>query len=247
MRQFSLILLGVLLHTVVFAQDFKLFSPGREQLFRTTGDLFYMLHIDSVKVQNPGESRYYNYKYGHDIFDTLRFCDNLSTDSWLGKYAVSKANGSYLFYNKEGDSLLIHTDTTYGVWRFGTLTGQNFAEAFFDKSQSNDTLLVIGFQAKSKMGDPIDHPVNKEQIIIGKQNGFLRTIDFYSFPEKCYSLVLSGSTDPAEGLTDFRSDEIYDYEVGDIFHRKQEDIFYSLFVPCCRLSFRNLSPTAHLC
>ncbi len=224
MKELILCLLTLFSLPSTNAQHFKLFVEGKQHSFQTDNGSIHINSFDSVRVYGA-DKWIYNYKYNQDLILGYTPCNNLLLNSWLGNYFIEKQNGSYIFFNHDNDSILIQTDTSKGPWKLMNI-GANFIQASFNKQKNNDSTIFINFQAKDTNGLNINHPINNQEIIISKFNGILKALDFYHLPNT-YVYNNVGSTNPNNGITNLKTDSIYNYNVGDVFHTYYEGEFWS--------------------
>ncbi len=99
-----------------------------------------------------------------------------------------------------------------------------------------DSVKTIGLQAYTRKMIPKDHAVNNMTIRISKHYGFIRTLNFFLFPDipfgfhneilEEYNLI--GLSEPQTGIQNLTWFEVYDFQVGDEIHQSS----YSDFSMC---------------
>jgi hypothetical protein len=171
------------------------------------------IRIDSVKL--TGDYKFYkNFTTVRDVADP---CVDLNGPSWIGSGVFAK-NGLNIFLNDENDSIKIITNATLGqswvLYRFPN--GDYFNATLTNKSLESfcgiyDSVKSITIQCKNSANQNISHDLNGFIFKISKQNGLIRLLEFYDFPNN--SIVYYLSMDHILSTA-----EVYDWEVGDEFH-----------------------------
>ncbi|MBN1416914.1 MAG: T9SS type A sorting domain-containing protein [Bacteroidales bacterium] len=152
--------------------------------------------------------------------------------SWMGEKVVVNDSMS-LFYNMKKEEIAIKTDALLNEsWAAYHLSDSTTIMAtVFDTSATSfigqqDKVKKIRFQAYNKHMVPKEHPVNNMSITISENYGFIKTLNFYLFPElesylppyrlEEYDLV--GLSEPRLGIQNLTSFDIYDFQAGDEIH-----------------------------
>ena len=92
-----------------------------------------------------------------------------------------------------------------------------------------DSVKTIGFQVYDKQMNPLSHDLNKKTIMISKQYGAVRILNFYQFPDifqlnygywgrglTTYKLV--GLSTPQLGVQNLSWFDVFDFQPGDEIH-----------------------------
>jgi hypothetical protein len=149
-----------------------------------------VIYTDSIKTIGT-DKYYYFYKTVKTPFPYMNnnnSCLDTFSASWMGKYSINKSNGDELYFNFNGDTILIRTqavlnDTwkiakdTNGIEIWVTFTQLNYS--IIDSQQ--DTIKIITLQAYSS-GLPIAHFYNNKQLKLSKNHGFLTAFEWDFFP-----------------------------------------------------------------
>ncbi len=217
---------------IAFAQDYQCIKDDATYFY--SNDLFFKaISIDSV-VDAVDSLIYYNYPTITD--DPVGDCYSRFGPSWIGRYVSVKQGGEHIFYNKFYQPISIHTlyDTSE-FWTSFVFENGNFIRATVQEIQEmellgiTDTVKKISFQTYDTSGDSINYPVNGKYILLSKNNGLIRTINFKYFPnlwgghistEYCSEYNLCGISDPEVGKQNLTVAQVYNYEVGDEIHNK---------------------------
>lgn len=219
-------------HTVLSQQ------PHDYQLFRQDATYFYHqsdewdgaivgIRLDSV-VETPDGTEWFNH---HSIQDVntdpfAGWCYHPNGPSWMGYKLLVKPNGDNLLYgiNKDDmaniffDTILIKTNATPGdSWEY-LHAGSNIGSGALATITRIDTMTFFGITDSIKVID-----LGEDSIILSKDHGLVRTLNFRDyFPDSFYSsyeLAGISTTDSIIGRRLLTYGEIYDYEIGDVFHR----------------------------
>src|SRR6056297_1469149 len=137
-RSLTTVLIFILLYHSLSGQNYSSVLTGEIQLYEPTQNLvirelpaakyIHGVRTDSVQVE------------GNDtiiIFQKEMTClDNLNPDeciwgySWLGNKLIKRSSGDELFFNYDGDTLLIQTHAELNdSWRFWTADDSSYIEA----------------------------------------------------------------------------------------------------------------------
>lgn len=218
---------------MAFSQDYQCIKEDVTYFY--SNDIFFKaISIDSV-VSAGDSIVYYNYPTITDdyIYD---WCFGRIGPSWIGRYISEKQDGEHVFYNKFNNPVSIQTlYNTNEYWTSFVFENGNYVRATVLEIEEmeflgiTDTVKKISFQAHDIDGDSIDYPVNGKYILLSKNNGLVRTINFKYFPnlwgghittEHCSEYYLCGMREPEVGIQNLTAARIFDYEVGDEIHNK---------------------------
>jgi hypothetical protein len=185
----------ILLIDVCFcnAQNYQCLQGGVKHYFTNGNGYLRGIRIDSVKTF-PDSTIYYPFHTergpwiiglggaGFVPVDT-------SGGSWLGKKVKQLNDGTFLFDNLWGDTVIIKTQASIGdSWTFCRDSSSLYYEA---SVTAIDTLTVLGFpdsvkkiliRATNGSGIVRTDPVDSSLIILSKNNGFVQVVDLYTFP-----------------------------------------------------------------
>ena len=230
----QLIGLSILVFTmqIVFAQNYQCIKDDANYYY-TNNTFFKAISIDSVVI--AGDSIiYYNYPTITD--DPVGDCYSRFGPSWIGRYVTVKPNGENIFCNKYLEPISIHTIKDTGeYWTCYTFDNGNYMQATMAEIQEMeflgliDSVKKITLQAYNPNGDSIAYPLNDKYLLLSKNYGLIRTINFKYFPnhygglisyEYCSEYNLCGINEPEVGKQNLTAARVYNYEVGDEIHNK---------------------------
>ncbi|MCK9399190.1 MAG: T9SS type A sorting domain-containing protein [Bacteroidales bacterium] len=220
-------------------------QPQDYQCFRQDAVYFYhqleswnpsvvALRLDSSVVTEEGTEWYNHQAIFRYFYDEYDWCFQPDGPSWMGLKLLVKPNGDNLLYGLCDDSgwpyhiidtLLVKTSAMPGdSWCFIDI-GVIFGSDTMATVTRYDTMSFMGFTDSVKV---IDFGI--DSLILSKNHGLVRTFNFRDFfPYETYDTYeLTGITTPdtviGTGLMTYG--EVYDYEIGDIFHRSSEVYSY---------------------
>jgi hypothetical protein len=215
----------------IFSQDYQCIRDNATY-FYSDGTNIKAIQIDSV-VTSPEGLIYFNYP-------TLGPTDNSECltrfgPSWIGRKVIVKPDGDNIFYNKNDSSITLKTLNNPGeYWTCFHFANGNYIRANVTELQEmeflglTDTVKKITFQAYDAGGATINHSINEKYILLSKNYGLIRAINFKVFPdlaefifynEYCTEFTLAGISTPAIGLQNLTAAMVYDFNVGDEIHK----------------------------
>lgn len=182
---------------------------------------------DGVYYKNHSETHDNNYSNFH-FFDD---CVSPSKLSWIGNDVFLREDGYNIFFNRQHDSIFINTqaqqDESFVFYNFpdgsyflATISDHNFL-SFLDISDSAKT---ISLQFYNSDNQPEFSPLNEKEIIITKNYGFYKTLNFRDFPdfgEETFQVtehILYGHENIDSSFRKLKFRDIYDFEIGDKYH-----------------------------
>lgn len=190
MRKTLALLAFLLISSETFAQNWNPITPGVRHYFTSVNGYLKGMEIDSVS--SYGSDLHY-YPYLRRQYDCGGwYIGNMFPDtigSWLGRTVVKKTDGTFLFPNHWGDSILIKTLASTGdSWVF---YHDNSSKYYTAEVTSVDTMTILGSIDSVKRillhtyvnGNlaPSDSFDNTE-IVLSKAHGFETIIELYYFP-----------------------------------------------------------------
>jgi hypothetical protein len=220
-------------YTSLQKNDVYLFEPTLEMQIRELPSAKYIHGVRTDSV----------YIVGNDtilIFQSEMTClDNLNPDeciwgySWLGNKLIKRSSGDELFFNYDGDTLLIQTHAELNdSWRFWTADDSSYIEAKLVSIrkesflEETDTVKTISLAHFNKEGTLFQH-IQYDSIKLSKNYGLLTCYNFRDFPSNdrnmpVVSFKLIGTTRKQTGFQLFTKADVYDFEIGDEFHVDRE-------------------------
>ena len=233
MKKGILFSLSLLVWFLTFSQDYQCIRDDGEYYF-TDGIDIKVISIDSVILNSTGDTTtYYNFPV-LGKFDTA-YCFTINWPSWIGRVEMN-SNGDFYFYNIDGKFCLINALANEGEYWicYEYFTGF-FIRAMVSEIQEmeflgiSDSVKKITFQLMDSMGNIYPHPINEMYLLLSKNYGFIRTVNFKVFPdlidytwgEQCHEFELSGISNPSTGKQNLTKEQIFNLDVGDEYHTKR--------------------------
>ena len=209
-------------------QNYQTVNSKRIVYFDNQNKNIKCIRIDSVKIQT--DSILFPFT---EIQKLDNYCYSPRVASWIGKKIIIKENGLNEFINKMGDTITIHTNAPIGdKWIAFQIKDSLIVEA---SVVNHDTLTFLGlidsvktirFQTFDKKMNPLVEDLNHMEIKISKNYGFVKTLNFYLFPNfkidyptgqfEEYNLI--GLSNPEIGIRNLTWFEINDFQIGDEMH-----------------------------
>jgi hypothetical protein len=223
------------------AQNFSVVKANRSVMFNCNNSIR-GIKFDSIRVSGIDTIFYSSIKNG---LDTGSSCPYMIHPGLLGDSILIKSNGDNIFFNNNGEALLIKTNSVIGDnWVFYQFANGDYFEATLtDKSyetllQTSDSVKTFTITLKDNGGLPKTHTLNSAQLKISKQYGLVESFNLTGFPVAnpyMYSYFpwvsnfnIAGINSPAIGVQDVTEKDIFDFNVGDIFVTKNVDAnFYA--------------------
>jgi hypothetical protein len=215
----------------VFSQDYQCIRDNATY-FYSDGTNIKAILIDSVVVTAEGHD-YYNYPAMS--YNTSTGCFSTEGPSWIGRKVIVEPDGDNIFTNKNNKSITIKTAQNLGdFWNCYQFDDGNYIIATIVELQEMgflglyDTVKKISFQAFNSGGIPMAHSINQKYLLLSKNYGLIRTINFKVFPdlaefifynEYCTEFTLVGISNPVIGLQNLTAAMVYDFNVDDEIHK----------------------------
>ncbi|HYD22913.1 MAG TPA: T9SS type A sorting domain-containing protein [Flavipsychrobacter sp.] len=222
-----------------FSQAYNPFTPGGNRYFMNAQGYVRGMRIDSVS--SIGNSLIYHpYRSPRGEYG-IAFIVSTPLDpngaSWLGKNVIKRPDGTFLFDNFSGDTVVIRTQCEVGdSWVFRAYAS---SQGYIATCVSKDTMTILGTLDSVKTvritTTNTNDPVNNFEFVLSKQHGFYKVFDLYTFPypvpdinEGTYpdifmDICTGGQASAANSiftLTDFHIPsyaELHDWQPGDKF------------------------------
>jgi len=240
-------ILLLLLPAIVLGQNYQTIQPELEVYFepdtliQNPMDLFVyegvlLRSLYMMPAGTAGEGSYYasfNEIHNDDYSSPHWFgeCVDSAKLSWIGNYVLIKDNGMNVFFNRENDSIYIHTLAALnesflfyaysdGSHFLATVTAHENME-FLGITVNVKTLTLQLYDAGNT---PVNSPLNGTEIMLTENFGFYKTINFRDFPEfvgSSFSVVgrtLFGHGNIENSFHKMTMRDVYDFEVGDLYH-----------------------------
>ncbi len=232
-KYFTWILLG-LLSFPMNAQNYQNICSEGETYFGKYTHYLLSFRNDSIEhIQgSAGDSIIWSFPTIQNLTGNPT-CYDINFGSILGRKIIKKADGTFIFFNLNEDSIVIQSQATLNQsWKCVNLSGGNYILATITGIQSDtiigvaDSIKVITLQAKDSVGQIIPHDFNGKQIKLSKSYGFIQVYQIVKFPEDTACYYFEGKTSPSIGYQDFSFHECYDFDIGDEFHYDNSSNFH---------------------
>jgi len=206
------------------AQNYENICTPGTTFYRNPGNGFMAFRRDSVIPAGNNDTIFISYRA---IRDTTGWADCMDTTngSVLGRKIVKNHSGWFYFFNEPGDTVKINSQASLNQsWKFCMLPGNAYIEARVTSVVPDsvlgltDQVKVITFQAKDAANNNIAHNLNQKSIRLSQHYGLSKMLDVYSIPNDTNFLTLAGKTIPPLGIQDLTWQDIYNFEVGDVFN-----------------------------
>lgn len=249
-------LLLTLLPALCFSQNFQTVQPNVEIYFEPDSGIYVPLDFINMNslfertialralrltvTDTAGEWIYLkNFSEIHDegyiIYHEFENCVSPTKPSWIGNQVLIKDNGFNVFFNRQNDSIFINTQAQLnesfvfynypdGSYFLATIG----AEEIISFLGISDTAKTIILQLYTSDNQPATSLLNEKELIISKNYGFYKTLNFRDFPEfgtwtfQVREHILYGHENIVEGFKKMALKDIYDFEVGDEYHYKKD-------------------------
>ena len=258
-KKLLLLMVAMVWGSAVFGQQYSTVYSGKISYFEDSLHNVKCVRIDSVQYET--DSILYPYS---TIRNRGYNCYTPAGPLWIGEKVIIKADGRNIFFNEENDTVLIKTgavlNESWVAYHFpasGTVVATVVAWDNMTFLGLTDSVKTIAFQAYGTDMAPVDNLVNGMVLEISKNYGFVKAMDFYSFPDiyddnyiwghenKQYDLI--GLSDPAVGVQNLTKLAIYDFQEGDELHimSTSVDYFYDPHQLTDKVIYQYLSRADH--
>lgn len=235
MKNYYLFLLFILIKSyVASAQNYSPIVSGNTSLFEDNSTYLAALHIDSTTSDAKGTAYHFLktwQPYGSGCLD-------YHNATWPGAKCI-KNNNTYYFFNVNLDTIYFESLTEVNdSWIFYKYTNGDYIEATVTaKDQKKflgltDSVKTISLQRKDLNGNNLYSNMNGSFLEISKYYGFTDVLGFSTFPNLSAPLPnthgrlkLVGLTSPQVGTQLITSNDIFNYDIGDVFH--YDSLYYS--------------------
>lgn len=182
----ALLILFTLIYGVSNAQNYQCLQNGVTRFFTNNNGYLRAIQIRAVNTY-PDSILYFPF---HTPRGSNPYALDTNGGCWLGKKVKQLNDGTFLFDNNWSDSAVtIQTQAYVGdSWVFYHDTGSLYYEA---EVTSADTMTILGIpdsvkritiRAINASGFVTSDSLDNFQIILSKNNGFVRVFDLYTFP-----------------------------------------------------------------
>ncbi len=223
-----LLILANFITVTLYAQNYRVLQPGRTtQYIGSLGDL-HAMQVDSVTISGTDT----NYFLLKNLRQMDWSCYHLQGPSWMGDRVTIRPDGETSFYNIYDQSVTIKTRAALNEeWISYTETGLSFRASVSSVGVEDilgiiDSVKTISFQALNSEGQNIDHVVNNMNLILSKNYGLVKTLNFFNFPDfrfgfemnRIDEFTLTGYNNPETGFQNLTWKQVHDHNIGDELH-----------------------------
>lgn len=222
-----IILLFLSFISCLSAQNYKTVRSDRVAYFSNQDSNVKCIRIDSIGYKS--DSIYY---FSPNIQQLDYRCFTPYGFSWIGKKMVIKPNFN-LFFNQNNDTIFIKTNSKINEqWKAFNLKDSILVFGQVVKTDTmsflglKDSVKTIGFKVYDKTMMPLSMNLNSMTVMISKNYGFVKTINFSLFPncepnyfqEYLQNLSLIGLSKPMVGVQNLTWFEANDFKINDEIH-----------------------------
>lgn len=219
----------------VLAQDYQAICRPGTTYFMAPDSTQKAVRIVQTVALTGGDTVFYTYPAIRDsIPGSMGICRDTTAGDALGRRIHKRSNGMFYFFNKDRDTVAIYTQALLnGTWRFCSLPGGDYIEATVtaigtgNVINTTDMVKTITLQTKNQAGTSIAGLFNGKTIKLSRLYGLVECWDIYRVPYDTLRLELHVLTHPPMGPQPYGWQEVYDFAVGDEFHRVANDNFGS--------------------
>jgi len=233
MRRFFLLCLCSMTMIHASAQDYQNICMPGITFYKSAAGSYQAFRRDSILL--PGNNDTIFFSYPTILNASIYICGDTSNGSLLGRKIYKKSNGWFYFFNENNDSIKINSQAGLNeVWRFCALTGSNYVQAKVTSVitvpvlETTDQVKVITLQAKDGSNNNMAHILNGKSILLSRHYGLDKMLFIYSVPTDTTLYTLDGKTNPLMGNQDLTWQNVYDYQVGDVFHRSYMHTYHGV-------------------
>lgn len=207
----------------LIAQNYQNICTPGITFFSDKSNSFIAFRRDSIVPTVVNDTIFISYRAIRSVSDTG--CLDTTNGSILGRKIYKTHTGWFYLFNRTGDTVKINSQALLNQsWSFCPLPANGYIEATVTSIITDsvlgtpDVVKVITFQAKNAGNNNITHILNQKFIKLSQHNGLSLMLDVFSIPDDTIFYTLAGKSIPAIGVQNLTWQDIYNYNVGDIFH-----------------------------
>ena len=235
-KRFVLSFLVIIIAQNLWAQNYQSFRSDRTYLYNNY--LTQSIRFDSVQVSEQ-DSVLYAFKNIPANYYLVDFrCYSLH--AFIGDSVLIKNNGENIFFNQQGDSIVIRTNAHLNeTWNFfsDTIYTVNATVSNIDTMHFGsiiDSVKTIQLNVFDSTGSSITLNLYSNEIKLSKNFGLINFPTFLAYPHEElnvdfhneYNLKLIGINTSNFGIQNINTFEIYDFAVGDEIHTTTKRVEY---------------------
>jgi hypothetical protein len=212
----------ILLTNLASGQNYRNICTQGVTFYKNSQSALKGFRLDSVLLPGGNDSVFLSYR---SIIDTGGTCMDTTNGSILGLKIYKKNNGWFYFFNRYNDSIRINSQAALNdSWKFINLPNGGYLQAEVtgiitdSVLGTTDQVKIISFQAKDGNNNNIGHVLNQRSIKLSQHYGLTQMLHVYFIPDDTTAYVLAGKSHPAIGIQEITWKDIYNYDIGDVFH-----------------------------
>ena len=173
----------------MFAQNWNVFEPGQRRYYVNANGYLRTMRLDSVSSQGSDLHYYPRRRLHFDIYGITSSAFNDTAGSWLGGDVTMRPDGTFMFPNYWGDTVIIKSRAELGAtWTFYQGDGSIY---YLAEVTGLDTMTILGMLDSIKTitlrayvnGNPVPlDSFDNTELVLSKDNGFYATMDMHYFP-----------------------------------------------------------------
>lgn len=212
--------------SAAYSQEWNLFKNQETYHFNESD--IHSLKVDSIQ-SNLTDTIYYFNEIINDTIYNNHYNSFIDTTQNLGKpnlfgRSVLKCRDSLFISNQNGQSILLLEKATLNQsWTF--LKDSHFVfiakiDSIYTDSLNGiiDSLKRVKFLVYDSSGTLVNHYVSKFNLILSKNNGLIKTLNLYHFPNHIYINHYAVSFQRIFYSIAKTRGEMYDFDIGDEYH-----------------------------
>ena len=225
MKTFTIVI-GLMLGAIFpgLSQNYKQICTPGVTFFHDAGHNLMAFKTDSLRSLGNGDTIFYSYPAIRGD-GTYFSCYDTAHGSILGDKVIGYHDGRFVFFNKHDDTITIKTQIPLnGNWKFCNLPSgwvrATVSSMILDSILGTaDSVKVISLQAMDNNNDTISNPLNQVQLKLSVNLGLTQMLDVYYIPDSITIYTLAGKSTPSIGIQNMTWQDIYNFNLGDVFHR----------------------------
>ena len=218
----------------MFSQNYQDICTNGLTFYKDNANNIKAFRLDSMYLLGSNDTLFFSYR---TIIDTNIYqCYDTTNGSVLGWKIYKKHDGWFFFFNRNHDTVSINSTATLNqTWKFCDLPSNQYIQAKVTSIQSDsilgttDLVKIITFQAKDNLNNNIFNILNNRTIKLSKHYGLAKMLNVYYIPADTTMYILEGKSSPQVGLQDMTWRNVFDFNVGDVFHYSGYYNFKSIY------------------
>lgn len=231
-------LLFLLLYSAVCdGQNWQTVNTNRTAHFQkdnnweANGYLKYNIAIDSVAYQGA-DTLLFNRSFVEELNPGSQLGSSYyrRDTTWMGVHVMQRPGGIEEYHTALGEDARLEVLANPGqAWISMNFPNGNVLQAEVDSVtqgiilQQTDSLKYISFQMLDSLGQSVIHPINGQQITLSRNHGAVELFQMAHFPDSLQQFTLVGIEEGNLGENNLNFEEVFDFEVGDVFHTQWEE------------------------